>query len=193
MIEVHKRGRLLHWITTDATYFVTFNLFDAVPAEFAERLQLERKIRMTELERLKGRATPAETHAIEAILRERSEEMLDHGVGSCFMSDQRVAEVIANALKYFDGLRYRLSAWCVMPNHVHVVFHAIDRLDRIVHSWKSFSSKEANKILHREGKFWQDDYYDRLIRNQEHLKDTNQYVLDNPAKAGLTNWPFVSS
>ncbi len=64
------------------------------------------------------------------------------------MANPRVAGVVAEALGYFDGTRYRLQAWCVMSNHVHVVFpiHEDHRLEKIVHSWKSFSANAANKI-----------------------------------------------
>jgi len=167
-------------------------LFDAMPCELVERLQLERQIRIAELERLKGRATPAEVRAIDMILRERAEETLDTSRGSCFMNDSAIAEVVANAITFFDEQRYRLLAWCVMPNHVHAVFHTCEPLNRIVHSWKSYSAKTANRLLGREGKFWQDDYYDRLIRNSEDLIRKIQYVRDNPMKAGLVDWAWVA-
>ena len=109
------------------------------------------------------------------------------------MHDARIAEVVANAITHFDGSRYRLHAWCVMPNHVHVVLSANDRLDSIVHSWKSFTANEANRLLNRDGKFWQDDYFDRMIRTPQELERTIAYVVGNPMKAGLVDWPFVSA
>lgn len=108
------------------------------------------------------------------------------------MKDPRIAAVVTNALSYFDDDRYRLSAWVVMPNHVHVVLQTPRRLGAIIHSWKSYSSKEANRILKREGKFWQDDYFDRMIRSPEDLQRTIKYVLENPIKAGLKNWRWLS-
>ena len=124
-------------------------------------------------------------------MHERMEEALDGGPGSCFMRNPRVAEVVANAIKHFDDDRYRLCAWCVMPNHVHVVIQTFERIDDMVHSWKSYSSKQANRILRREGKFWQDDYFDRMMRSPEDLQRTTKYVLDNPLKAGLQNWRWL--
>lgn len=162
-----------------------------MPLPVLERLALERNLRMAELERLKQRATAAELHAIDKLIRERAEEALDEAAGSSFMHDPRIAEVVANAIAHFDGSRYRLHAWCVMPNHVHVVLSANDRLDGIVHSWKSFTAKEANRLLNRDGKFWQDDYFDRMIRTPQELERTIRYVLENPMKAGLVDWPFV--
>jgi hypothetical protein len=74
MVEVRKRVRLPHWDADDATYFVTFNLHDAFPRDYRERVDRERHIRMTELERLKGKANAAELHEIERLIRERAEE-----------------------------------------------------------------------------------------------------------------------
>ncbi len=177
----------------EGTYFVTFNLFDAMPRQFVEKLEAERRVRIAELERLKGKATPAELHAIEQIIRERAEECLDEGAGSCFMNDRRVAEIVSNAITHFDEQRYLLFAWCVMPNHVHVLFEALGPIDKTLHSWKSFTSKESNKILNRDGDFWQQEYFDRTVRGGDDFDRTISYVLNNPVKAGLVNWPWVRS
>jgi REP element-mobilizing transposase RayT len=190
MFEVRKRSRLPHWNST-APVFVTFNLYDAMPREYVEKLEAERRMRITELERLKGKATPAELHAIEAMIQERVEECLDSGVGGCFMNDARVAEIVAGTVTHFDSERYELYAWTVMPNHVHAVFWTEERLDSVLHSWKSYSAKKSNAVLARQGKFWQDDYYDRTIRNQNHFEQTVKYVVQNPQSAGLSDWPWV--
>lgn len=191
MVKVRKRVRLPHWDANEATYFVTFNLHDAFPIGYRERLERERHIRLSELERLKGKATTPELHEIERLIRERAEEMLDQGAGASHMRDPRIAQLVAGAITHFDEDRYTLLAWCVMPNHVHAVFVAHQTVDRILQSWKSFTAKEANKILEREGQFWQEDYWDRLVRTREELDATIKYVLENPAKAGLHNWPYV--
>jgi REP element-mobilizing transposase RayT len=193
VIEVHQRSRLPHWSAQNATCFVTFNLFDAIPLAMQEQLAVERRLRIAELERLKQRATPAEIREIDRLIWERAEDMLDEGSGSCFMNDARIGTVVADAITYFHGTRYCLNAWCVMPNHVHVVMNLLDRLDSILQSWKSFTAKEANRILGRAGKFWQDDYFDRLVRSDAERERRVQYVINNPAKAGLLNWPFVGS
>jgi len=191
MFEIRKRVRLPHWDTDSGAYFVTFNLVDAMPAEFREELKAERRMRIAELERLKQRVAPSELHAIDLIIQERAEEFLDRGSGACLMRDPRIADLVAKALAYFDEVRYLLFAWTVMPNHVHVVFNAYEPIDTILHSWKSFTSKRANQLLGREGKFWQDDYFDRTIRNPEEFARTIRYVLENPTKANLTNWQWV--
>ena len=70
-MQIRKRGRLPHWEIKDGSYFVTFNLHDAFPAEYRNKLERERRIRLSELERVKGNATPAELHAVEQLIRER--------------------------------------------------------------------------------------------------------------------------
>jgi len=128
---------------------------------------------------------------IDRIIRERAEEYLDRGQGACWMRDARVAEIVANAIMHFDQSRYLLFTWSVMPNHVHVVFDAYERVDRILHSWKSFTAKEANRLLEREGEFWQEDYFDRTVRDQKEFERRVLYVAENPVKAALTDWPWV--
>ena len=80
-----------------------------------------------------------------------------------------------------------------MPNHVHVVakFRSGETLDRICKSWKSHSGREANRLIGREGRFWEREYFDRLIRSADDLEQTVNYVLSNPAKAGLVDWPWT--
>jgi len=106
-----------------------------------------------------------------------------------------VAEVVAGSLKHFDGERYRLVAWCLMPNHVHAVVQPLagNELPEILHSWKSFSSKEANRLLGRSGQFWQPEYYDHLIRDEQDFGRQVEYVLTNPQRAGLENWKWMGS
>jgi len=108
------------------------------------------------------------------------------------MRDSHVAKIVDDAIREFNGTRYELIAWCVMPNHVHAVFSPIEghTLAEIVHSWKSYSAQKANGILGRSGRFWQREYFDHLVRNETSLAKIAKYVLDNPEKAGLRNWPW---
>ena len=120
------------------------------------------------------------------------------------MKDGRIAREVSNALLHFEGLRYNLAAWCVMPNHVHALVRPFaemantggtpvphSELQGILHSWKSFTAKEANKLLRRSGDFWQAEYYDHLIRDEADFLHAVRYVLNNPIKAGLERWKWV--
>ena len=108
------------------------------------------------------------------------------------MSRTDVADLIASALKFFVGRRYELHAWVVMPNHVHVIVWPLagHTLSEILHSWKSYTSKEANKLLHRGGEtFWQKESFDHWIRGDAERAQLVAYVENNPVKAGLCKRP----
>jgi putative DNA methylase len=124
---------------------------------------------------------------------------LDAGFGARELSRPQIASVIQNALLAFDMERYALIAWCVMPNHVHslVEIRPGHRLDTILHSWKSYTAKEANRLLGRTGPFWAPEYFDRFMRDDGHLASTAAYIEGNPVKAGLceniSDWQFSSA
>jgi putative transposase len=127
------------------------------------------------------------------------DEMLDRGLGACWLGQGRIAQIVEQAFFAFDGMRYRLHAWTVMPNHVHVLITVLPDfpLGSIVGSWKWYTARQANKLLGRTGAFWQDDYWDRFIRNDEHFAATVAYIDLNPVKAGLVGapglWPWGSA
>ncbi len=108
------------------------------------------------------------------------------------MREDRNAKVVANALAFFDSTRYRLHAWCVMPNHVHVVIEPMGKYDlsKILHSWKSYTANEINRLAGVRGQVWETEYYDHLIRDESDLQAQIAYVLANPRKAGLSGWKW---
>ena len=131
-------------------------------------------------------------------MRERTEAALDRGYGACWLRRPQVAALVQEALLHFDNNRYLLHAWVIMPNHVHALATALGGryLSTIVHSWKSFTAKSANRSLEREGAFWQADYFDRVMRDEAHFAATVDYIHWNPVKAGLCakpeDWPWSS-
>jgi hypothetical protein len=169
-LEIRKRSRIPHWEVLSGVYSLTFHVADSLPDAVLAELDAERKALCRGLER-DGTLTPNQILWIDSIMRHRLEKYLDAGMGSCPMRHDPVASMVAGAIRHFDGNRYRLLAWCVMPNHVHAVLRleGANTLDKVMHSWKSFTSHEANRILNRDGKFWQGDYFDRTIRNTRHL------------------------
>ena len=120
-------------------------------------------------------------------------------LGSCILRRPEIANVVQSTMRHFDADRYYLLAWCVMPNHVHVVFSPLGTWDlsRILHSWKSFSSNQINKILARRGTLWERESFDHLIRSIEHCERFVEYIEGNPVAAGLcqepAQWPFGSA
>jgi REP element-mobilizing transposase RayT len=120
-------------------------------------------------------------------------------LGSCLLRQPVNAELVANAIRFFDKKRYELPAWCVMPNHVHAIVspYAGHSLGKILHSWKSFTSHELKKLLNREGSTWERESFDHLVRSEKSLEAFVEYVEQNPVKAGLVrraeDWPFSSA
>ena len=121
------------------------------------------------------------------------ERWLDAGYGSCILRRPRCAEIVAEALRYFDGQRVAIISSVVMPNHVHMVFVQNNEspLEKLVRSWKSFTSRRINSLMGREGSLWQRDYFDRLVRNEKHFANCLRYIRRNPAKARLPNGEFI--
>lgn len=192
-LNIHKRGRLPHWERKNGTYFVTWRLADSLPKEAREKIRHEREEIVREAERQSRELNDDEKLRLTRLHTERIEEWLNAGHGACHLNDARCAKIVADALSYFDGERYDLHAWCVMPNHVHVVFQVKGEhsLHEILHSWKSFTANECNKVLGRAGAFWMDESFDRLIRNDAEHEKYVAYTLNNPVVVGLENWEWV--
>ncbi len=193
-IKLRSR-RLPHWEVERAVYFVTFRLADSLPKQALKKLEVEHKDILETASQMGRSLTQSERKRIERLHVRRVESILDRGTGECFLGNPAIAETVVNALKEFDGSRYRMFSWAVMPNHVHVLFQTMGKISLagILHSWKSFSAKAANRILGRSGSFWQQEYYDRLIRNADEFGRALKYIEENPSKAGLENWPWVWS
>ncbi len=193
-VRIRQRGRLPHWERETGLYFVTFRLADSLPLVVLEKMA-ERQ-RVLEAATHKGaHLLPEQKRTIAEYSIKTIEEYFDRGMGACFLSDPRIGELAANALRFWHGKRYRLIAWCVMPNHVHVIFRAFPGQDlgEILRSWKTYTARTANRILGRTGAFWQREYYDRLIREDGELDRAINYVLSNPERAGLLEWKWVWS
>jgi REP element-mobilizing transposase RayT len=192
LIGIRKR-RLPHWEAIGAVYFVTFRLADSLPHKALRRIEFIRKDILATAVQMNREISENERRRLNQLHARKIEKYLDSGAGSCSLRSPAVAEIVANALRQFNGTRYQLFAWCVMPNHVHVVFQTLvgNTLARILHSWKSYTAKQANQILNRSAEFWQREYYDRLVRDTAEFHRAVQYVIDNPKRAGLKNWPWV--
>lgn len=137
--------------------------------------------------------TPEVQHEFHARFSAQIEQWLDAGHGACVLRDPACAQIVAETLAYFEGSRSTQIAWVVMPNHVHTLFilHESFELERLIGSWKQFSARGINRILHRAGELWQRDYFDRLIRNEGHLCNCVRYIRRNPGKARLRPGEYI--
>ncbi len=181
----HSRGYLPHFDGGEIPQFITSRLADSMPQNLLEKWRRE--------------LSNEPNINVDAALLKRIELYLDRGYGSCLLSDPRVATMVQNSLLFFDGDRYRLPAWCIMPNHAHALMIpcAGHELSAILHSLKSYTANEANKLAGRSGQFWQPESFDRWIRNAEHFERVVAYIENDPVKAGLCerpeDWPYSSA
>ncbi len=220
------RRKLPHIHPPGAILFVTFRLAGSVPKTVLEEWKSERQWLEHELKRVALEAK--ETNTIEALNHEarliafhrhwflKFEEILHRAdQGPTWLKEERIAKLVADSIKYRDGKVYRLDAYCIMSNHVHVVIKPfLDEKDLsmkldterlsyestepplgvIMHSLKSYTANEANKMLERTGAFWETESYDHVIRDEKEYHRVIAYTLNNPVKAGLVKdwreWPW---
>jgi putative transposase len=189
--KTYYRRNLPHYQPPGATYFVTFRLAGSLPHEVVTRLKEEQA--RDERRVLHTGARLEKDRVIQ--LRKRHfagfDKLLDTADQSPrWLQDARVADMVSAAIHYRDGREYGLLAYCVMPNHVHLVI-TLERNDislyKVLQSLKRFTAREANKILSRGGAFWQHESYDHLVRDGKELLRVIGYVLRNPEKAGLVD------
>jgi putative DNA methylase len=177
----YSRGFIPHFDQPGLIQGITFRLADSLPAHVIATMAEELDEKSSEVKR----ATV--------------EKYLNAGYGACHLREPRIGQFVEGAFLFFDGKRYRLFAWVVMPNHVHVLIQLREGypMHKIIHSWKSFTANEANKLLGLKGPFWYHEYYDRFIRDQRHFDNAVRYIHENPVKAGLVekpeDWPFSSA
>lgn len=178
------RNRLPHWQQSEAVYFVTFRLADALPKHLLEQWQDERNAW------LKFHPLPWSADVEREYYRRfsrRIEQWLDADHGSCVLRRRACAQEIATALRHFDGTRVNIISFVIMPNHVHALFALMHDwpLEKIVHSWKRQSAVRINRLVGDNGVLWQRDYFERLLRNEEHFAMCVRYIRKNAAKAYL--------
>ena len=178
----HFRGYLPHYDSRSVIQSVTFRLADSFPSAVQQRL---RSAKLGPLERSR-----------------ECETCLDQGHGLCLLQRPDNAEFMISTWLVFHSTRYCLHAWVVMPNHVHVLIEPLGKysLQKIVHSWKSFTAKRmigADALLSSHGRVWQPEYFDRFIRDEKHYRAVVDYIHGNPVKARLVaktqDWPWSSA
>ena len=191
------RRALPHWFQEGRTYFVTFRLADSMPREKREQLEAQRNAWMhaqglkslDEIEFL-SEEDRKEYHRIFTV---KIHELLDAGYGSCALRDPENAQIVSNALMFFDGQRCEMISFVVMPNHVHVLTCPIEphSLSELLHSWKRFTSREIHKRTGETGTLWLDENFDHIVRTEHQLEHFRNYIRDNPKKARLPEGTFI--
>lgn len=188
-VEITQR-RLPHWTQEAASYFVTFRLADSVP-----QLLLNQWIE--ERENWLRHRTASWDAASEREYRERftlrMDEWTDAGTGECHLRRQEIRREVESVLFHFDGQRYDVDAFALMPNHVHLILTPATgyKLATVLQGIKGVSARRCNTLLGRSGAFWMDESHDHIIRDAEELAAYRNYIADNPKKAGLNHHEYT--
>lgn len=209
--STYYRGHLPHFQPSHATFFVTFRLAGSLPSEDIGRLREERQAIEKSIEQCsKGGSRRDQLYELTERYFGKFDGMLDRNeAGPHWLGEPKIADLVAEAIQYRDGRVYRLFAFCIMPNHVHLVVSlgerrsAVGRADcstynvtDILENLKWYTALKANRLLNRTGQFWQHESYDHVVREGQ-LERIVAYMLDNPVQAGLARtwqewkWAYV--
>jgi len=199
------RSKLPHYQQPGQTYFVTWNLKDAVPKKVISKYQnvvLKSKKELDEA--LLKNTDPKKIEELRHLyyfyrkkIMSANEAILQRNNSTIDLSTVEIIEIIVTAIRFWEGIKISNIALCVMPNHVHWVLktHKIDSngnevwLQNILKSVKNISAKNINLHLGRRGSLWNKESWETTVRSEKHLKSVIDYVINNPVKAGLiTNW-----
>jgi putative transposase len=176
----HSRGYLPHFDNPGVIQFLNYRLADAMPetrrSEWMALFEIDDDLKRYE----------------------KIESYLDQGRGNCELGNVLAASIVQENWLRLDGKEYRMLAWCVMPNHVHLLVEMWEKPQaRLIRNWKGYTARHINRVLGRTGQLWQEDYWDRYIRDDAHYRKVIRYIEMNPVKAGLVQspqeWPFSSA
>lgn len=194
--------RLPHWTQAGTVCFITWRTWDSMLREVIESWLAERKRwlirhkidpsasdwrdRLTKL-------PASEQRDFHRQLSARWESCLDECHGACVLRQPELWEIVGDSLRYFDGSRYVLTDFVVMPNHVHVLaaFREPATMLKQCASWKHYTAVQINKALARQGNFWEVEGFDHLVRSPEQFEHLRDYIAENPRQAKLRAGEFL--
>lgn len=191
--ETYQR-HLPHWRAPGRCYFTTFRLRDSIPSEVFLEMKAEAQAwqqRLAEVAHQNGGRLPPEEWAawqhFQQVQLRKLEMILDEGRGECLLRFQEHQEPLIEALHHFEGTGCEMLAYAIMPNHVHVICRPLGdhSLESLCRAWKRHSADRIHRRLSRAGSLWQEESFDRVIRDAEHYCRAVRYIARNPVKAHL--------
>ena len=194
------QGHLPHWDQAGTTTFITWRTADSIPKHIWEQWRTARNQWLQDhhidpsqpdWRRCVEILPPADRHDFRKFSKQLEDE-IDRGHGACVLRDLTLSAIVADALKHFDGERYLLGDFVIMPNHVHLLVGGMARATMLLQaeSWKKWTAIQINKALGQKGRFWQDENYDHLVRDEAAFHRFRQYIAENPAKAKLLDGAY---
>jgi REP-associated tyrosine transposase len=192
---------LPHWYQPGVTYFVTFRTEDSIPVQLAGQWHRRRDtwLRKHGIDSRGrgwkdevGRLPRDEQREFHETFSRDVLEYLDRGYGACVLRSSELSSIVADSLLHFDGDRYVMGDFVVMPNHVHLLvgLQGDTEIEAQCKSWKKFTAREINRRLGQKGRFWQEESFDHLVRSPEQFEAIQRYIADNPRRAGLREGEF---
>ncbi len=189
-----------HWSQAGAIVFVTFRTADSIPAEVLSRWEREKADWMFRRGHTNGHWTdilpqlcPKERGQFNQQFNRCREDFLDTCRGKCVLRQPVLAQIVADSLLHFDGDRYRMGDFIVMPNHVHLLaaFANPEQMRSQFDSWRHFTAVAINRAIGEKGQFWQQEPFDHLVRSEEQFRYLVNYIAQNPSKAGLKRGEYL--
>lgn len=182
-IEVHG-VKLPHWNQEDIYVFLNFRLGDSLPQQKLNQLKSERNIWMLSHPQPWSQQTENEFHRK---FSHRIEQWVDKGYGCCFFRNSFPTSILVATMLHDDGIKYELVAYVVMPNHVHALVRMFEniRVETLMQEWKSISSHKLKKQFGSEWCDWMENYFDRAIRDENHLNNVISYIYKNYCRGGI--------
>ena len=217
-ISVSYGENLPHWFQVGAATFITFRLRDSLPKEVIHRWyrdliewinvrEIPLPVKKSIVSLLSDDANNRSLFEIFEIAHSKLSSLdirqsrefkrfsnrivhrsLDECYGECILRNHELAKIVADNIRHFDGERYDLDSFIVMPNHVHVLgqFRVGYDLSLVSQSWMRFSARQINAFLGSEGAIWQPDPFDHIVRSSEQFSYLQSYIKNNPLEAKLS-------
>jgi len=188
-------NKLPHWSQTGTVAFITWRTADSIPKhvyrQFVSQrnafLQSEGLDPFGHWQSVLDALPKTDSLRIKWKLIECFDGRLDECHGACVLRQPELSRLVADSLSKFDGDRYILTDFVVMPNHVHLLaaFPSEETMKRQITGWKRFQARQINALLGRSGKFWQDYDFDHLVRSEAQFEYYRRYIADNGRRGHL--------
>lgn len=193
--------RLPHWSQAGALCFITWRTWDSMPQAvldewYDDRARWLRAHGIDPSENWRQQLEKSDRQLAQGFRNEfwnRWQDALDACQGACVLRRPDLARIVSDSLRHFDGERYLMLDFVVMPNHVHLLASFPDEEAMLAQceSWKHFTATQINRRLHQKGRFWQQEGFDHLVRSEAQLEYLRQYIADNPRRAKLQPGEFL--
>ena len=203
-----EQGGKPHWSQTGAIVFGTFRTLDSIPIEVLDRWEREKQewivralcrsplAKQADLtmhwSRLLTLLADEDREKFNKHFERCRESKLDECHGACVLKNPVLSKIVADSLMHFDGDRYRMGDFVIMPNHVHLLaaFNSPETMRKQFASWLRFTAREINQCLNSNRHFWQQEPFDHLVRSPEQYQHLRNYIKCNPEKAGLRSGEY---